>query len=95
MWKRFALSTIGLASLAGCASVTPIQQDQPLLLAGGDGIAAVQFDAVDNLTQVQVVSANSGGATLEITSVPIGKSTLRSNRCSGGNPQSDDRHGLS
>lgn len=76
MWKRFALGTIGFAALAGCASVKPIQQDQPLMLAAGDGIAAVQFDALDNLTQVQIVSAHSSGKTLEIPSVPVGKSTF-------------------
>ncbi len=74
--RRLFLVLIAAAALAGCASVTPIQQDQPLMLAAGDGIAAVQFDALDNITQVQVVAAKSGGETLSIPSVPIGQSTF-------------------
>ncbi len=76
MWKLFVLGAISCAVLAGCAAVTPIQQDQPLLLPAGDGVAAVQFNALDHLTQVQIVSAQSGGETLEIPSVPVGKSTF-------------------
>ena len=76
MWKLFVLGAISCAVLAGCAAVTPIQQDQPLLLPAGDGLAVVQFNALDNLTQVQIVSAHSGGQTLELPSVPVGKSTF-------------------
>jgi hypothetical protein len=76
MWKQFVFSAIGLAALAGCASVTPIQQDQPLMLAAGDGIAVVQFNTVANISQVQIVSAQSGGENLNIPSVPLGKSTF-------------------
>ncbi len=73
---RLFLALIAAAALAGCASVKPIQQDQPLMLAAGDGIAAVQFNTLDHLTQVQIVSAQSGGETLNIPSVPVGKSTF-------------------
>ncbi|NDU91955.1 MAG: hypothetical protein G3I10_05000 [Ferrovum sp.] len=76
MRRQFVLAVISAAALAACSSVKPIQQDQPLLLAAGDGIAAVQFNALDHLTQVQVVSAQSGGETLNIPSVPVGKSTF-------------------
>ncbi|MDE2346531.1 MAG: hypothetical protein KGL13_08685 [Gammaproteobacteria bacterium] len=76
MWKPIVLAAMGGALLAGCASVAPIQQDQPLMLAAGDGVAAVQFDALENITQVQIVAAKSGGQTLNIPSVPVGKSTF-------------------
>ena len=76
MRRLLVLASIAAAALAGCASVEPIQQDQPLMLAAGDGIAAVQFNAVDHLTQVQIVSAQSGGETLTIPSVPVGNSTF-------------------
>ncbi|HVC28265.1 MAG TPA: hypothetical protein VNF48_01810 [Gammaproteobacteria bacterium] len=76
MWKRVVFGAFGCAALAGCASVKPIQQDQPLMLASGDGIAVVQFDALDHLTQVQIVSAQSGGVAMNIPSVPMGKSTF-------------------
>ncbi len=76
MWKPFVLGAIGCTLLAACSVVSPIQQDQPLMLAAGDGVAAVQFDAVDNLTQVQIVAASSGGKTMNIPSVPVGKSTF-------------------
>ncbi|HEV2109904.1 MAG TPA: hypothetical protein VGT99_01010 [Gammaproteobacteria bacterium] len=69
------LGVMGAFVLGGCSSVQPIQQDQPLLLAAGDGIAAVQFDTLDMLTQVQFVSAQAGGKTLNIPSVPVGRST--------------------
>lgn len=71
----FVLGVMGAFILGGCSNVQPIQQDQPLLLAAGDGIAAVQFDSLDTLTQVQIVSAQSGGKTLDIPTVPTGKST--------------------
>lgn len=75
MRSLLVLGVIGAALLAGCSSVTPIQQDQPLLLAAGDGIAAVQFDTLDPLSQIQIVSPQSGGKTLTIPSAPVGKST--------------------
>jgi hypothetical protein len=75
MRRPFVVAVIAAAGLAACSSVKPVQQDQPLMLAAGYGLAAVQFDALDNLTQVQIVSAHSGGETLDIPSVPVGKST--------------------
>ncbi|HEV7165750.1 MAG TPA: hypothetical protein VGO35_10205 [Gammaproteobacteria bacterium] len=75
MRRMLVLGMMGAVVLAGCSSVLPIQQDQPLLLVAGDGIAAVQFDTLDHLTQVQIVSAQSGGETLDIPSVPVGKRT--------------------
>lgn len=65
----------GALALAGCSTVAPIQQDQPLLLKAGDGVAVVQFDTLDHITQVQLVSAQSGGSTINIPSVPVGTST--------------------
>ena len=58
--------------LAACSTVNPIQQDQPLLLAQGDGIAAVSFNTNDTLTQVQFEPATPGGKELDIPSVPSG-----------------------
>lgn len=75
MWKPLVLGAIGSMLLAACASVRPIRQDQPLALAPGDGIAAVQFYALSPLTQAQIVSAHSGGETMNIPSVPAGPST--------------------
>ncbi len=76
MWRLFVLGAIGSAVLAACSSVKPIQQDQPLMLAAGDGLAVVQFNALDQISQVQIVSAHSGGETMNIPSVPVGKSTF-------------------
>ncbi|MGA9856196.1 MAG: hypothetical protein WBR29_13090 [Gammaproteobacteria bacterium] len=75
MRRRLVIAVFGAATLTGCASVNPIQQDQPLMLAAGDGIAAVQFDTLDHITQVQIVSVLSSGETMNIPSVPIGQST--------------------
>ena len=75
MRRIFALGALGAVVLAGCSNLAPIQQDQPLMLAAGDGIAAVQFDTLDHLTQIQIVSDQPSGATLDIPSVPAGKST--------------------
>lgn len=75
MRRSFVLGGMGAIALAGCSSVAPIQQDQPLLLAAGDGIAVVQFDTLDALSQIQIVSPESGGKTLTIPSTPVGKST--------------------
>ncbi|HET7175601.1 MAG TPA: hypothetical protein VFK21_06275 [Gammaproteobacteria bacterium] len=75
MRRMFVLGVLGVAILAACSSVSPLQQDQPLMLAAGDGIAVVQFDTLDPLSQIQIVSPQSGGKTLTIPSAPVGKST--------------------
>lgn len=61
------------ALLAACSNVQPIQQDQPILLAKGDGLAAVVMNTMDPLSEVFVRPAASGGTTLEIPSVPVGR----------------------
>lgn len=76
MRRIFILGLIGAVALAGCSSVASIQQDQPLILKAGDGIAMVQFDTLDHLTQVQLVSAQSRGNTIDIPNVPVGMSTF-------------------
>lgn len=75
MRGMLVLGVMGAVFLAGCSNLQPIQQDQPLLLAAGDGIAAVQFDTLDHLTQAQIVSAQPDGKTLDIPDVPVGQST--------------------
>ena len=59
--------------LVACSSVQPIQQDQPILLSKGDGLAAVVMNAEDPLTEVFVKPAASGGSAMEIPSVPVGR----------------------
>ncbi|HEY1771902.1 MAG TPA: hypothetical protein VGH91_01770 [Gammaproteobacteria bacterium] len=57
-----------LATLCACGT-EPIQQDQPIVLESGQGLAAVVFDTKDPLTDVVI---QSGDTKLGITSVPIG-----------------------
>ncbi|MBU6422165.1 MAG: hypothetical protein KGL98_10000 [Gammaproteobacteria bacterium] len=59
--------------LTACSNVQPIQQDQPILLAKGNGLAAVVMNTEDPLTEVFVKPAASGGTTMEIPSVPVGR----------------------
>ena len=69
--KLLALAACVL--LAACSSVQPIQQDQPVLLSKGNGLAAVVMNTEDPLTEVFVKPAASGGTTMEIPSVPVGR----------------------
>ncbi len=69
---RLYLIPAAAAALAACSAVNPIQQDQPMLLAQGDGIAAVSFNTNDGLSQVQFEPAGAGGKELDIPSVPAG-----------------------
>lgn len=55
--------------LAACG-IQPIEQDQPIVLQAGQGIAAVEFNTADTLSVVQLDS--DGGANLTIPSVPQG-----------------------
>ncbi len=68
------LISCGLAALllTGCGT-QPIEQDQPIVLQAGQGLAAVVFDLADadTLTQVTMESSD-GGTKLQITSVPPG-----------------------
>lgn len=57
-----------LATLCACGT-EPIQQDQPILLAAGQGLAAVAFDTQDPLTNVVI---QSNDTKLGIASVPVG-----------------------
>jgi hypothetical protein len=60
--------TVVMLTLCACGT-EPIQQDQPIVLAAGQGLAAVVFDTKDPLTDVVVESSDT---KLGITSVPIG-----------------------
>lgn len=62
-----------VALLAACSSLQPIQQDQPILLAKGDGLAAIVMNTMDPVSEVFVRPAASGGTTMEIPSVPVGR----------------------
>lgn len=62
-----------VTSLAGC-SINSIQQDQPLLLGKGEGLAAIVMNTKDPITEVFVRPAGEGGDSLEIPSVPVGRS---------------------
>jgi len=74
------IATLVLAlSLAGCASRPvpvpgPAKQDQPMQLATGEGIAAVQLDVSD--VQPQILLREMGGhdQVLEIRNPPMGQS---------------------
>src|SRR5690242_17735086 len=61
----------GLAGLAlASCGIQPIEQDQPIILAAGQGLAALEFDAADPVTQVEFQSAE--GNKLAINTVPVG-----------------------
>ena len=64
------LPVLSLALVA--CSIAPLQQDQTVRLAPGQGLAAVTFDTLDPLTHV-VVASKSGFTKLEITDVPAGQ----------------------
>lgn len=55
--------------LAACGT-QPIEQDQPIVLQAGQGLAALEFDAADPVTQVEFESAE--GNKLAINTVPAG-----------------------
>ncbi|HEX4300073.1 MAG TPA: hypothetical protein VH327_04315 [Gammaproteobacteria bacterium] len=62
------LAAVSLAALSACGT-EPIQQDQPIVLAAGQGLAAVVFDTKDPLTDVVIESSDT---KLGITNVPVG-----------------------
>lgn len=66
--SAYILPALLLALLCACGT-EPIQQDQSIVLAAGQGLAAVVFDAADPLTQVTLESADT---KLEIPSLPAG-----------------------
>ena len=47
-----------LVTLSACGT-EPIQQDQPIMLAAGQGLAAVVFDTKDPLTDVVIESSDT------------------------------------
>lgn len=61
----------GLAGLAlASCGIQPIEQDQPIALQAGQGLAAVEFDAADPISIVQMESDD--GTKLTIPSIPVG-----------------------
>ena len=70
-YGNLAAGTLFLA-LTAC-SVAPIQQDQPVRLSQGQGLAAVMLDTLDPLSQVNIDPSAPGGANFSISAVPIGK----------------------
>lgn len=68
------LSGVGL--MAGCAvlsSQPPITPGQSVQLQPGDGIAALLMDTLDPVTQVLLVSTDGKGPTLDLPSMPAGR----------------------
>ena len=66
-------ATLGmLLGLAAC-SAAPIQQDQPVQLSQGQGLAAVMLDTLDPLSQVNIDPSAPGRSNFSIPAVPIGK----------------------
>src|SRR5690242_4717087 len=68
--KRTSIAAATLALVA--CSVAPLQRDQAVELAPGQGLAAVMFDALDPLTHVIIEGRH--GPTLVIDAVPVGRS---------------------
>lgn len=64
----YSLAAMLLALLCACG-IEPIQQDQPIVLAAGQGLAAVVFDTADPLTQIMLESTDT---KLTIPSAPAG-----------------------
>ena len=58
-------------ALTAC-TVAPLQQDQPVTLPSGDGLAAVTLDTLDPLNHI-AIAASHGFTKLEIVSVPVGQ----------------------
>jgi hypothetical protein len=69
---RITAGALLAAAVAGCG-LAPLQQDQPVYLLPGQGLAAVMLDTLDPLTQVIIEPRGSGGTKLDIASVPSGK----------------------
>jgi hypothetical protein len=69
----FVIAVSGMLVLGGCG-IQPIQQDQPVVLGKGEGLAAIEFKTLDPLSQVFIRPAGSGGKSLEISAVPAGLS---------------------
>jgi hypothetical protein len=66
----------GTGFLAGCAvlsSQPPIAPGQSVQLQPGDGIAALVMDTLDPVTQVLLVSTDGEGPTLDLPSMPAGR----------------------
>jgi hypothetical protein len=61
---------LSVALLSACGT-PPIQQDQPVVLASGQGLAAIVLDTLDPLEQVTFVSSD-GNNKLTIAALPIG-----------------------
>lgn len=71
---RYPISVVGVLltlSMVGCGTA-PLQQDQPVYLQPGQGLAAITFDTLDSLNQV-IIEPKAGGSKLDVTSVPVGK----------------------
>lgn len=68
--KHLSLVALVMLALSACGT-EPIQQDQPITLQAGQGLAAVVYDVADPLSQVTLESAESS-TQLQITAVPVG-----------------------
>lgn len=62
--------------LSGCATLSaqaPIYPGQSVQLQPGEGVAALLMDTLDPVTQVLVVSTDDKGPTLDLPSMPAGR----------------------
>jgi hypothetical protein len=63
-----------VAALLGGCSIQPIKRDQPIVLGANQGLAAVEFETLDPISEVFIRPAGDGGKSLEIAAVPAGLS---------------------
>ncbi|HEX2668280.1 MAG TPA: hypothetical protein VHP13_07890 [Gammaproteobacteria bacterium] len=66
-----AVKAAGLGLALTACSVAPIQEDGPVRLVPGQGLAAVTFDTLDSLSEVLIDGHD--GKRLHIPSVPVGR----------------------
>jgi hypothetical protein len=71
MSTRTSLMALLPLALAAC-SLAPLQQDGPVKLGPGQGLAAITFDSLDPLIDV-VLDGKRTGTRLKIESVPVGR----------------------
>ena len=71
-WCIGLFLSMGTVLLAGCGGTDTVQPDQTVVLQPGDGIAAVVFDTVDQLTAVSIDSADHKDAGIGISFIDKG-----------------------
>lgn len=80
------LRLLGMGLLGGCAVLSaqpPITPGQSVQLQPGEGIAALLMDTLDPVTQVLLVSTDGKGPTLDLPSMPAGRTLALFNAPAG------------